>query len=215
MPRSRSSRRALGGGLVALALALGGAAYAVSADLPVAGTHPAGHREPLAAPAAPAAVKAAQSARTESALVPAPEQVTIPRLQVSAPVVERVGVITKGLEKGLLGAPGDYHHCGWYEHDGKGVLVIDGHVGFASGSGPLAYIGELRPGDAVFVRFASGERRYRVSGVYVEKKGHLSPRYFSSAYDGDVMLITCDYLSPFHAGHFADNVFVIAKPVGR
>jgi hypothetical protein len=147
-----------------------------------------------------------------SSVPQAPEEVSIRRLGVTAPVVEQVSVLTSGPERGLLGAPSDFHQLGWYMHGTSGVLVIDGHVGFAAGAGPLAYIGMLSRGDQVLVRFADRTRTYTVVAVEEALKGQLSPRYFSPAYDGQLMLITCDYQSPFSNGHFADDIFVIATP---
>lgn len=102
---------------------------------------------------------------------------------------------------------------GWYRNGVSGALVIDGHVGFGSGPGPLAYIGSLVPGDLVVVGSAAGPRTFRITQVDHAPKGQLSSRYFSAAFDGQLMLITCDYQSPFHAGHFLDNVYVLASPV--
>jgi hypothetical protein len=112
-------------------------------------------------------------------------------------------------------APSDYHSLGWYEHGSAGVLVVDGHVGFGSGAGPLAYIGSLRPGDLTAVKFGSGTRSFQVVTVVRVRKGDLPARYFTSSYTGDLMLITCDYQSAFHDGHFADNVYVVARPAAR
>jgi hypothetical protein len=144
-----------------------------------------------------------------------PLEVAIPRLGVEAPVVEQVGVIKSGPEKGLLSAPADYHVLGWFSNGGTGVLLIDGHVGFAAGAGPLAYIGELSDGDAVVVRYAGYVRTYAVAQVVAVRKGSLAAGYFTRRYTGDVMLITCDYQSPFRDGHFADNIYVLAVPARR
>ena len=143
---------------------------------------------------------------------PAPLSVSVPRLRSSAAVVDEVSVQSAGPEKGLLSAPGNYHDLGWYRHGSVGVLVIDGHVGYHQDPGPLAYIGKLVPGDTVVVAFPGDVRSYRVTGVARALKGRLPDTYFSPAYDNQVMLITCDYTSTFSAGHFADNVYVVATP---
>ena len=112
----------------------------------------------------------------------------------------------------MLTAPADYHDLGWYRNGDAGALVIDGHVGFRQNPGPLAYIGELVAGDTVQVAFAQDVRTFAVTLVGRAVKGQLPPEYFSPQYNGQVMLITCDYTSTFHAGHYADNVFVLAAP---
>lgn len=213
MPSSLNFRRALAVGALALLLGLGGAACSTTSGRAAPRAHKVPAVRHRSTPKTRLGKAAALSANRS--LVPVPTRVIIPRLAVSAPVVAQVAVQSSGPEKGLLSAPSDYHELGWYEHNATGVLVIDGHVGFASGSGPLAYIGELKPGQSVTVKYRSGSRTYRVVSVDKAKKGALSPSYFTKAYDGYLMLITCDYLSAFHNGHFADNVFVVAKPVSR
>jgi hypothetical protein len=142
-----------------------------------------------------------------------PQAVTVPRLQATATVAGPVAVQTSGPEAGLLTAPDDYHQLGWYRNADSGTLVIDGHVGFRQNPGPLAYIGNLVTGDTVQVSFPQGVQAFRVTLVGRAAKGQLPPQYFSPQYNGQVMLITCDYTSTFHAGHYADNVFVLASPV--
>jgi hypothetical protein len=127
-------------------------------------------------------------------------------------VAGEVHVQTSGPESGLLDAPADYRQLGWYRHGDTGALVLDGHVGYRSNPGPLAFIGSLGAGDVVIVGFPSAERTFSVTVVGKAVKGQLPQQYFSDQYDGDLMLITCDYTSPFRAGHFQDNVFLVAVP---
>ena len=147
-----------------------------------------------------------------SAPIEAPVSVSVPRLHTQAVVAGEVQVETSGPEAGLLDAPPDYRQLGWYRHGDTGALVIDGHVGYRSSPGPLAFIGSLAPGDRVTVGFPSGDRVYTVKDVARAAKGLLPQQYFTSEYDTDLMLITCDYTSPFRAGHFEDNVYVVAVP---
>ena len=162
----------------------------------------------------PRRIAATALARTSPAMpaVDIPRAVAIPRLAVAAPVVGRVGVIAAGTEKGLLSAPGDYHDLGWYRNGVTGALVVDGHVGYASGAGPLAYIGMLSRGDTIVVTYPGRVQTYRVAAVSAVLKGGLPAAYFTAAYSRDLVLITCDYQSAFHDGHFADNVYVLATP---
>jgi hypothetical protein len=123
-----------------------------------------------------------------------------------------VSVQTSGPEQGLLTAPLDFRQLGWYRHGDLGALVLDGHVGYRNQPGPLAFIGELSQGDQVVVAFPGGDRTFQVTVVARAVKGSLPQQYFSAAYNADLMLITCDYTSAFHDGHFADNVYVVAAP---
>jgi len=161
-------------------------------------------------PALPAATATTPAADSLGDAVPT--ALSIPKLGSSAPVTQAVQVLANGPEAGLLSAPDDYHDLGWYRHSPGGILVLDGHVGYRSSPGPLTYIGQLQEGDAIVVSYGLHARSYRVVAVASVLKGRLPASYFSAAYDGWLMLITCDYNSPFHAGHFANNVYVLATP---
>lgn len=141
-----------------------------------------------------------------------PVTLSVPRLKSRAVVAGEVYVQASGPESGLLDAPSDYHQLGWYRHGDTGALVLDGHVGYRTNPGPLAFIGSLGAGDVVIVGFPSGDRAFSVTVVGRVVKGQLPQQYFSNQYDGDLMLITCDYTSPFRAGHFQDNVYLVAVP---
>jgi hypothetical protein len=219
--RMSTGRRVLSLALALAGLALGAtgitelAAHRAAAATPgvrqgaaTAKSHPGRLHPP---PPAHATSRIASSAKWFP--TPVPSEVVIPALSAAAPVVEHVGVQTSGPERGLLSAPADFHDLGWYRFEHQGVLVIDGHVGFAAGAGPLAYIGSLRIGDPVLVTYPHGSRAYRITQIRSVVKGGLPARYFRPRYDGKLMLITCDYQSAFHDGHFANNVYVIASPV--
>ena len=183
---------------------------ALPADL----QRPTASSSPSATPSlpAPSASVGASSSAADEAVLPAPLSLSVPRLHSSASVAGEVQVQTSGPEAGLLDAPADYHQLGWYRHGDTGALVLDGHVGFRADPGPLAFIGFLGAGDVVSVNFPSGQRNFAVTVVARAAKGQLPQEYFSQQYSGDLMLITCDYTSPFRAGHFADNVYVVADP---
>ncbi|HUE60562.1 MAG TPA: class F sortase, partial [Acidimicrobiales bacterium] len=183
------------------------AQHALTVDL----QRPAGN--PSSASTPPSSVFVAPSSLPpQAAALPVPLSVSVPRLHSRASVAGEVHVQTSGPEIGLLDAPSDYHQLGWYRNGDPGALVLDGHVGFRTDPGPLAFIGSLGQGDVVTANFASGQRNFAVSVVGRAVKGQLPQQYFSHQYDGDLMLITCDYTSPFRAGHFADNVYVVAVP---
>lgn len=141
----------------------------------------------------------------------APETLVIPALDVRAPVVEEVGVQARGPGRGLLTAPSNPVQVGWYRYRDTGALLIVGHVGDQSTAGALAYIGSLATGSTFSLIYARGARAYRVVAVVSVKKGRLSRALFTAPADGEVVLITCDYRSPFHNGHFANNVYVVGS----
>lgn len=189
-------------------LADGRAQHALTVDL----RRPAGNLRSASTPST--SVFAAPSSLPPEAAgaLPVPVSVSVPRLHSTASVAGEVHVQTSGPENGLLDAPSDYHQLGWYRNGDTGTLVLDGHVGFRTDPGPLAFIGSLGQGDVVTANFAPGQRNFAVAVVGRAVKGQLPQQYFSHQYDGDLMLITCDYTSPFRAGHFADNVYVVALP---
>lgn len=167
----------------------------------------------VASPAPPAVAMAPSTTTAPVSTAPSPPLwVTIPRLGSKAYVDAEVRVIPDGPEKGLLEAPPNYHDLGWFRQIDGGLLVLDGHVGYHSDPGPLAFIGSLKPGDQVILGNQSSQQSFRVQVTGHTLKGQLPAQYFSSSYDSDVMLITCDFQSPFSNGHFADNVYVVAEP---
>ena len=143
---------------------------------------------------------------------PVPTWVSIPRLDAKAAVASEVQVISGGPENGLLSAPPNYHDLGWFRRSAGSLLVLDGHVGYGRDPGPLAFIGSLKPGDQVILSTRSGDQLFRVQTVGHVLKGRLPSQYFTDAYGADLMLITCDYSSPYSGGHFADNVYAVAAP---
>lgn len=167
---------------------------------------------PATPPIAPSATTPSDAIYTQTTPFSPPLWLAVPRLHTSAPVVSQVQVITSGPETGLLDAPPNYHDLGWYRHGNSGLLVLDGHVGYRTDPGPLAFIGSLAPGDLLTLGTQSGQFSYHIIQVATALKGQLPASYFTAAYDADVMLITCDYASPFENGHFANNVYVVAAP---
>lgn len=143
---------------------------------------------------------------------PVPTWVSIPRLDAKATVASEVQVISGGPENGLLSAPPNYHDLGWFRRSAGSVLVLDGHVGYRRDPGPLAFIGNLKPGDQVILGTRNGDQLFRVQTVGHVLKGRLPSQYFGDSYGADLMLITCDYSSPFTGGHFEDNVYAVAAP---
>ena len=181
------------------ALTGGHGQHALTVDLQGSNSHPSTSvAPPVPQPAAPK--------------LEVPATLSVARLHSNAVVAGEVQVQTTGPESGLLDAPADYHQLGWYRHGDTGALVLDGHVGYRTDPGPLAFIGSLGAGDVVVVGFPSGDRAFSVTVVDHVLKGQLPQQYFSTQYNGDLMLITCDYTSPFRAGHFQDNVYAVAVP---
>lgn len=173
--------------------------------------------ESVALPSATPTGTAARGAVQLDARPAPPIRLTLPNLDVSAPVVP-VSVASGG----GLDVPNDPDVLGWWSSgarpgDRRGSVLIDGHVDSATqGLGVFARLRELRPGDPVITESASGERHhYRVVGLHQFAKETLpAGMLFSQEVPERLVLITCG--GPFNRdeGHYRDNVVVLADPDG-
>ncbi|GAK02186.1 hypothetical protein JCM19037_403 [Geomicrobium sp. JCM 19037] len=117
---------------------------------------------------------------------------TIPALDIDAPVIE-VGQ----LENGQMGVPDNGEDVGWYEPGtqpgGAGNAVLAGHVDDRTGPAVFFDLGDLEPGDQIFVTGEDGEElefivdgmeRYPFDDSPVEE-------IFGPSDDKQLNLITC------------------------
>lgn len=140
--------------------------------------------------------------------------VTIPALQVTAPVV------AEGVTGGSLDIPGDVHHVGWDDQTPPpghpGVTLLAGHVNWVGqGEGALGQIDQLVPGDQVILDWQGTKTTWTVDAT-----PRLSPNtvihrsLFSDTGPPRLVLVTCG--GPFQqtstGGSYADNVIVTATP---
>jgi len=215
MPALRAGRgpalaaRAAGFALVALALvALGGAFWRPAAPLNQS-------YESVALPSATPTGTAARGAVHLDVRPAPPIRLTLPNLDVSAPVVP-VSVASGG----GLDVPNDPNVLGWWSSgarpgDRRGSVLIDGHVDSATqGVGVFAHLRELQPGDPIITESASGElRHYRVTSVQQFPKATLpAETLFNQEVQERLVLITCG--GPFNRDErqYPDNVVVLAEP---
>ena len=117
---------------------------------------------------------------------------------------------------GEVDVPPSVDRVGWYKYGPgpsatAGSIVIAGHVDSAAqGKGAFFRLGELAPGDRVFLddrEFSVVAReRYRKTKIPLDK-------YFARDGDLRLTLITCG--GPFDArtGHYRDDVVVTATPI--
>jgi LPXTG-site transpeptidase (sortase) family protein len=141
--------------------------------------------------------------------------VSIPALDLELPVLA-LGVD----DQGLMALPDSAFSLAWYRfgprpNDPVGATVIAGHVDTAEeGVGPLARLGDLRPGDRIEVVTRRGTVRYGVTSVDRIAKSVLDlPALFSRAGRARLHLVTCggDYLAD--RGGYQDNLVVTARRV--
>jgi sortase (surface protein transpeptidase) len=142
-----------------------------------------------------------------------PTTVTIPRLGVQMPVSPR------GVDgEGLMALPDTAFAVGWYRFgsrpsDGGGATVLAGHVDTEDeGVGPLARLGELRPGDRIEVRTGRDRVSYAVPSVDRGAKSVRDlPAVFSRTGRPRLHLITCGGAYLPDQGGYQDNVVVSAR----
>jgi hypothetical protein len=159
--------------------------------------------------------------RTSAALpastgdAPRPVLLRAPSIGLSAPV-DGVGV---GSDQQMR-LPPDPRRLGWYRYgpapgEGRGSAVLAGHVDSASyGVGPLARLRELRPGDPVAVRLASGAwQRYRVDSMQSFAREALPDAVFTREGPERLRLVTCTGAYLPERGGYQENLVVTAVPV--
>lgn len=148
----------------------------------------------------------------------APNRIEIPKLKVSAPIVD-VGT----LPNNELQIPLDPKIVGWWKYGAKpgatvGTAILAGHINYAGVTGAMARIGDLNPGDQVYVFGQQNadnqhEVKFRVTGVRTYHKTHLPyQEIFDQKSVGRLAIVTCG--GPFDAstGNYLDNIVVFAVP---
>jgi hypothetical protein len=222
--RPLRTRRGLVVALVTGLLAVSGAgclAFALTHQ-----QHPA--EPPLATPDPPAAVTSATASPRPTPAVskPAtpvvgpvlapsvPVALTIPAIGVRT-VLQRVGQASDGSLE--VPAPGPhYDEPGWYRFSptpgALGPSVIVGHVDSAA-NGPSVFwrLASLRPRDLVRIKRADGSLAvFAVDEVRRFRKTQFPARLvYGNTDHAALRLITCG--GPLEAGHYRDNVVVLAS----
>jgi sortase (surface protein transpeptidase) len=171
---------------------------------------------------------AASAPTTEAPVTPTPTALVLPASKPVSITIPAIGVESSLLRLGQAAdgtlevpAPGrDYDKAGWYRYSPTpGVLgpaVIVGHVDSAT-DGPSVFfrLENLRPKDRVRVTRTDGSVAiFEVDDVRTFRKARFPTRLVYGDTDHAALrLITCG--GPFDgAGHYRDNVVVLASLVG-
>ena len=149
---------------------------------------------------------------------PAPVSLTIATLAVDLPV-DPVGVQADG----QMEIPPLAERAGWYRFGAApgqpGTAVIAAHVDSvaSAGLGPFARLRDLTAGDLVGVTLEDGTvSRYAVTSVTIVPKSTVTwPDVFTRDGTHRLALITCGGAFDGAARRYADNVIVMADPVGQ
>ncbi|WP_371400753.1 class F sortase [Kribbella sp. NBC_00662] len=159
----------------------------------------------------PPAQTGSPAGRPSAARAGRPTAITIPQLNVSAPVVAIKAV------HAALTPPSDPSTVGWWSGGAqpgarKGSAVITGHT-VHNGGGAFDNLGKLVPGSTVRVATARGPLQYRVTAVATYRKATLAKRaaqVFDQGVRGRLVLVTCE---DWNGQVYLSNVVVIALPM--
>ena len=166
--------------------------------------------------ASASATASASPTPTEPQMVAAPTRVRIPALDVNTKVFP-VGLD----ENRAIEIPEDIRYVGWYEYGvppgvDRGSAVLVAHRdGREQGRGVFYFLGDLKPGDKVYVKTSANEELpYKVVSRELIKKKSL-PYEELFAVDGDprLTLISCGGYYDRNNGGYQDNVVVTAVPM--
>lgn len=143
-----------------------------------------------------------------------PAKVSIPALDVEAPIIDR------GLQPdGTMEVPPDEKEVGWYVNSpapGRpGPSVLTAHVNWKGKDGPFAKLDELKAGDRVTVEAVSGARaEFAVDRVETHPKDAFpADAVYADTPEPQLRLVTCggDFDPAAHS--YKENVIVFAKLV--
>ena len=140
-----------------------------------------------------------------------PTGITIPELNVNAPVVA-----IKAVDAALT-PPSDPTTVGWWSGGAqpgakRGSAVITGHT-VHTGGGAFDELGKLVPGAVVQLTTVRGPLRYRVATVTTYRKATLAKRaaqVFDQGVRGRLVLVTCE---DWNGSVYLSNVVVVALPM--
>lgn len=151
------------------------------------------------------------SSRTATTRPGRPTGITIPQLNVTAPVVSIKAV------HAALTPPSDPSMVGWWSGGAqpgatRGSAVITGHT-VHNGGGAFDDLGKLVPGSVVQVSTVRGQLQYRVATVTTYRKATLAKRaaqVFDQGVRGRLVLVTCE---DWNGQVYLSNVVVVALPM--
>jgi LPXTG-site transpeptidase (sortase) family protein len=201
----------IGLALVGAYLQLDDRAGAVTPDTPAVSTPLVPHRSTPNTATQPVRPKTTAPPRTLPARPGKPLQLSIPRLQVNAPIV---GIST---EQGALIPPSNPQKLGWWSGGAQpgarlGSAIVAGHT-VHTGGGAFDNLAQLHPGDTIGVTTSRGHLGYRVATVTTYRKQALAKhatRIFDQSVAGRLVLITCE---DWNGKIYLSNAVVIAHRV--
>jgi hypothetical protein len=141
-----------------------------------------------------------------------PVEIRIADRDITAPIVA-VGTARDG----SLELPA-VDEVGWWvggatPADSEGTVVLAGHVDDRTGPGALFTLDRIQPGAVIDVKTRTATTSYSVQSVHQYRKQKLPADLFRADGQHRLVVITCGGPFDFAAGHYRDNLVVIATPL--
>jgi sortase (surface protein transpeptidase) len=144
-----------------------------------------------------------------------PTTLRIPKLSISAPFTEPLGL----LEDGEVAVPDSDTKVGWYKYSptpgALGPAVILGHVDSYTGPAVFFYLGQLEPGDDIFVDREDGTTaHFKVESLERPRQAEFpTARVYGNIDHAGLRLITCSGLYVKGKQRYTHNLVVYARLV--
>ena len=190
------------------------ASAAVPAAAPVVMGPPVPAAPPFVGPVVPAGLRVMGPSVPVVAPVADPQSLSIPSLQLTAPVVPA------GADpSGAMAIPDRFDVAAWYAPGPapgeRGAAILAGHVDSYRGPAVFSRLRELAAGDEVVVRRADGSSaRFVVDRTEQYRKSRFpTARVFGDVRRPELRLITCAGRFDRRTGHYTDNLVVFAHLV--
>jgi len=177
-------------------------------------------RHPFTINSAPAPRPSAGGPRTQSPATPVaaqlgPDELSIPSLGVLAPVYP------ESITDSSLEIPGNVKDVGIWTGGGQidgssGTVLLAGHINwYNQGNGALYDLADIRPGARIYVSDGSGVvTSWSAVSLQAYPKADLPQNVFAPTGPRKLVLVTCGGAFDPTSGHYADNVVVVATPIG-
>jgi len=169
-------------------------------------------------PTAELVVEEAAAPQEAYALAPSePTRLRIPKLDIDTTFVPPLGL----LPNGEVAVPDSDTEVGWYKHSptpgALGPAVILGHIDSYTGPAVFFYLGQLEPGDDVFVDRADGSTaHFKVESLERPRQSEFpTERVYGNIDHAGLRLITCSGIYVKGNQRYTHNLVVYARLVSE
>lgn len=144
-----------------------------------------------------------------------PVELSIPKINITAPFGSALGLESDG----AVAVPESYTEVGWYKFGPTpgevGPAVILGHVDSFEGPAVFFSLGQLAPGDDIFVNRADGSKAHFVVTELERNDQESFPtkKVYGDINHAGLRLITCSGIFNKGKQRYSHNLIVYAKLV--